>query len=287
MKKIAPALLALVIPIIASAQNTSNSDDSKGSFLGFLLFILVIYLIVRHHKKKSKQRFQESVKRTNAQKSVEASLKFEGSESQTGKYLILDTETTGLPKSRYAEIDDFDSWPYPVQIAWMLFDEDRKVIKSANYILKQKTTIPTAASHIHKITTEIMKAKGVDPKAVYEELTNDIKNSKVIVAHNIEFDIPIIECDYLRNGFDKQLFYRKKKICTMKSSIEFCKLKRRNGGYKFPKLEELFGKLFYNDPTAQIQGAHDASVDTMVTAKCFFELLDKGIIELEAKEAVK
>ncbi|MDP4268357.1 MAG: hypothetical protein Q8880_13120 [Bacteroidota bacterium] len=32
-----------------------------------------------------------------------------------------------------------------------------------------------------------------------------------------------------------------------------------------------------NDHIERVQGAHDASIDTIVTAKCFFELMDKEI----------
>jgi hypothetical protein len=61
----------------------------------------------------------------------------------------------------------------------------------------------------------------------------------------------------------------------MKSSIDFCKLPPlRFGEYKWPKLEELYTKLF----GTTISGAHDAMADIEATKKCYFELIRRGII---------
>ena len=43
-------------------------------------------------------------------------------------YLILDTETTGLPKKFNAPITDLDNWPRCVQSAGQLHDYDGTLI---------------------------------------------------------------------------------------------------------------------------------------------------------------
>ena len=64
------------------------------------------------------------------------------------------------------------------------------------------------------------------------------------------------------------------KICTMKSSIDLCKLPPvRYGSFKFPKLEELHHHLF----GCSFDGAHDALEDVRATARCFFEMKKLGI----------
>ena len=62
----------------------------------------------------------------------------------------------------------------------------------------------------------------------------------------------------------------------MKCSADFCAIPSNSpyGGYKWPKLEELYRKLF----GYTFDGAHDALADVEATRKCYFELKKKGIL---------
>ena len=72
----------------------------------------------------------------------------------SNKYLIFDVETTGLPIEWEASVYDVDNWPRVVQIAWQLYDDDKKLLKEYNFIIKPDGyVIPNQASHIHNITT--------------------------------------------------------------------------------------------------------------------------------------
>ena len=64
----------------------------------------------------------------------------------------------------------------------------------------------------------------------------------------------------------------------MKETINYCSIPNYDGRLKFPKLTELYKKLFDYD----IEQKHNAESDALLTAKCFKELLDKGIIELDS-----
>ena len=64
-----------------------------------------------------------------------------------------------------------------------------------------------------------------------------------------------------------------KSICTMKATVDFCKIPD-NYGYKYPKLQELHKKLF----GYPFEDAHNAMTDIIATKKCFFELKRRGII---------
>lgn len=59
----------------------------------------------------------------------------------------------------------------------------------------------------------------------------------------------------------------------MKSSVEFCKIEN-SYGYKFPKLSELYFKLYnYN-----LNNSHNAEIDVLHTLKCFKKLKEICII---------
>ena len=79
------------------------------------------------------------------------------------KFLVFDTETTGLPKSKYAEPEDTWKFPYVVQLSWLIFNTGTnkvealrdKIIRLPNYI-----KIPQRATEIHGITQEQMLEEG-------------------------------------------------------------------------------------------------------------------------------
>lgn len=63
------------------------------------------------------------------------------------------------------------------------------------------------------------------------------------------------------------------RVCTMKKTVDFCHLPGTYG-YKFPKLKELYKILF----GYEFSNAHNATSDVDATAKCYFELVNRGII---------
>lgn len=193
------------------------------------------------------------------------------SQTEKGKYLLFDTETTGLPRKRNAEPEDLANWPYIVEIAWYLIDEEGLLVDGCHYIVKQNVSIPLAATEIHHISTQKMLTEGVDAQRVYSEFVESAEKAEYIIAHNLDFDMPIIECELLRNGFDKILF-AKKQFCTMKTGRNFCTVYDRAGHLKNPKLVELFGELYFNDPYMKIEGTHNALADTNMLYRCFMKM---------------
>ncbi|MFZ6022015.1 MAG: hypothetical protein ACOYT9_00915 [Patescibacteria group bacterium] len=100
---------------------------------------------------------------------------FDDSDKTEGEYLVADIETTGLPIKRKAKPEDFDNWPYIVQIGWLLFDNEGKCIELKHYVINQNIDIPKDSVAIHGITNEIAKEKGVSPKIAYTDFVNAIK----------------------------------------------------------------------------------------------------------------
>ena len=188
-------------------------------------------------------------------------------------YLFFDTETTGLPRNWKAPITDLNNWPRLVQIAWVLSDNSGKRIETKDFIIKPEGfTIPYEAAKVHRITTERAYKEGIDLAKVLNEFNDLISESDYIVAHNIDFDKMILGAELLRNNI-KTTFFQKPKLCTMKSSTNYCKIPG-NYGYKWPKLSELHIDLFGKD----FEEAHDASADINATEKCFWEMRKKGLI---------
>ena len=79
--------------------------------------------------------------------------------------------------------------------------------------------------------------------------------------------------EYIRYGH-KNILSSKRKFCTMKSSVKFCAIPGFKG-YKWPKLIELYRKLFSKD-----FNQHNALDDIKATADCFWELKKRRVIKL-------
>jgi DNA polymerase III epsilon subunit-like protein len=181
--------------------------------------------------------------------------------------LFFDTETTGVPRNYKAPASDLNNWPRLVQIAWLLANDDGTEIESAEYIVKPDGfTIPADAARIHGITTEVALREGAEIRVVLEGILSSLSKVSQLVAHNIDFDEKILGAELLRAGLPN-VVETKLRLCTMRSSTDFCRLPGAYG-FKWPKLDELHRKLF-NKPLA---GAHRALVDVRACARCYFEL---------------
>lgn len=191
------------------------------------------------------------------------------------KILFFDCETTGLPKNFKSTYKNIDNWPRIVQIAWIITDSEGTLVSEKNFIVKPDNfSIPKKASSIHGITNEIANFEGLNINYVLNNFIKDLLNSDFIVAHNIEFDRKVVNSELFRNGF-KNIIEENGCICTMKSSIDYCKITGEYG-YKYPKLEELFFKIFQQ----KINNIHNAFEDVKATKKCFFYLKEQNIITL-------
>ena len=187
--------------------------------------------------------------------------------------VFFDTETTGLPKNWKAPITDLNNWPRLIQIAWLIYDYDGKQLSQKNYIIKPDGfVIPADATAIHGISTERAHAEGVSLKSVLSEFNDLMSAAEFLVAHNMSFDEKIIGAELIRESFSN-ILENKKKICTMEIATSYCKIPGKYG-YKWPTLSELHTKLF----TTSFNEAHNAAIDIKATAKCFWELKEKGVI---------
>ena len=190
--------------------------------------------------------------------------------------LFIDTETTGKPKDWDAPISDYNNWPRLVEVAWIVTDENNNTITESEYIIYPKGfKIPKKAVKIHGITTKFAKKEGNRLKAILKELKTLIKKADFIIGHNIEFDTKILGAEFYRKDIKTKLFKRKH-LCTMKLSTDFCEIPGKYG-YKWPSLSELHDELF----NESFDEAHNALSDIRATRNCFWELVDHGWLRIK------
>lgn len=181
----------------------------------------------------------------------------------SSKTVFFDTETTGKdPTARL------------VQIAWALVDEEEHWWASNVAVIKPEGfEIPSEASAIHGITNEIASSIGIALRDALYEFISIVNKAEVLVAHNISYDVAIIENELKREAIDGGKFAQIEKICTMKRTTDFCKLPGPYG-YKWPRLEELHKILFQES----FSGAHDAMNDVRACVHCYYALKNRKII---------
>lgn len=193
-------------------------------------------------------------------------------------YLIFDTETTGLPKSKNTSKGKwYEKWPYIVQISWILYDGKKNMIKDIqDFIVKlpENILISNESSTIHGITNELSHKKGTTILEIIKKFNIVLNLCDMIIGHNIDFDINMLRAEYIRNNCVEPFKILKYKpiYCTMKNSIELCKIESINkyGKYfKWPKLVELHKKLFNTEP----KNLHNSLTDIYVTLRCFYMMI--------------
>jgi DNA polymerase-3 subunit epsilon len=188
-------------------------------------------------------------------------------------YLIVDCETSGLPRNWRAPVTDLANWPRAVELAWAGYDQEQRELLSASHIIRPEGfAIPPEAVRVHGITTERALAEGHRLRDVLADLSSAAAGAQAIVAHNASFDGSVIAAEYLRLGLESP-FRREEMVCTMKQSTDYCRLPGTYG-FKWPTLDELYQVLF-GAPTSV---AHDAGSDVAACARCFFELRKRGVI---------
>jgi len=206
------------------------------------------------------------------------------------RILVFDTETTGLPQSKFISPSTLHQWPHIVQFSYIIYDTSlNDIIQTKDYVIKlpESILISEESSKIHGITNEISQQNGVSVNDVLSEFFYFLRGVDLLIGHNVEFDINMIKVELLRiiniNSISKEqiklykyelhfLTNFKNISCTLKDSIKFCNIELidKNGKtyLKYPKLIELHEKLFNKTPT----NLHNSFNDILVTLRCFMKL---------------
>lgn len=203
------------------------------------------------------------------------------------KYLIVDTETTGLPIVYDAPYTDTDNWPRIIELSWELCWENGETIEKACDLIYPDGSwrFPTGAFwQEHGFTEAESLLNGVGPVFAFTKLAIAMNCADVMICHNLSYDKPIIECELYRykiypkavrrNLIDEGVYLKHglrtegvplKKECTKLLSTPILKLPGIYGNYSWPKLEVAYEYMFGEKMT----GAHHASSDVEACKKIY------------------
>lgn len=191
------------------------------------------------------------------------------------KIFVFDTETTGFVNKKDTSLE---AQPRIIQFSWILWElKDWKFIeeKRIDKLINPRIPIPYWSSQVNHIyDIDVKESPYIED--LIEEIMYFINTPDVIVWHNIEYDEEVLKIELRRLWLE--YMYRPKQIkCTMKESVDFCMIEWNWNRYKYPKLWELYKKLF----DEYFLWAHNAIVDVEATLRCFIKLVNDWIIKIE------
>lgn len=198
--------------------------------------------------------------------------------------MVFDTETSGLPtriNNKFPLFNNLEAYNQArlVQFSCIIYNlTENKKMEEIDFIIKPEGFVINN-SHIHNITNEIALNKGILINDLFIKLDKLMENFDInlIVGHNVIFDINIMKSEIFRFmkknmlvNFNLMKLFNKKYFCTMKNSINICKIPNTNypGKFKYPKLEELYFHLYGKKP----ENLHNSLNDTRYTLDCFIKI---------------
>lgn len=164
------------------------------------------------------------------------------------KVLILDLETTGLGFVRDA------IW----QVSYLICEETDGKLKVKEH---SEEVFLSALPTLFMLRRKKGRMKRHE-EIVREKIGKLIEDVDLVVAHNVAF-----ERDFLITYRIYSIGLTVKTYCTMKKTINLCKIEHKIYGYKYPKLSEAVSILL-NEKVDENK-LHDASYDVILTAKLY------------------
>lgn len=167
-------------------------------------------------------------------------------------YLIIDTETTGLPGKLSGEPT---TWIYQntarfaafraIQFAALLVDAEFNEVARWCYLLNTPVVCSAGALRVHKITDARRAVEGVSVGVVADMLATTLPQATHVIAHNALFDIELVAHEMYAAGRGEvlEMLHAKEYTCSM----------------------QIFGKkklgVLYKAAFARDFDAHDALAD--------------------------
>lgn len=198
------------------------------------------------------------------------------------KFLIFDTETTGLPKdsSKHA-FKEPNNWPHLVSISWVIMNEKfDKILSTQSFMIRPNGwTIPAESTIIHGITHQEATDYGYDLAEVMNKFLNE--ECDAYVAHNIHFDKNVIYNAILWDlKYEQFKGLLKPKICSLRIGQKLCKLPKN----KPPKLFEMY--TWATKKEVDTTKLHSSLYDTELLCDClrYSDEIRKGLLESYLKQ---
>lgn len=190
----------------------------------------------------------------------------------TNNYVILDTETNGIGTFRPAR-------QRVIQWSWITSDGEER-----NYFVKNGVDA-ISPSVPHDITLATLSNHGTEFDIIYSQFKKDLSKFKTVIAHNAIFDMGCIRNELKLRNYPSEEIEKFRSIpvfCTMNKTVKYCAIPMKNKegklykNYKWPRLDELYFKLFNSEPDAKL---HDSLEDCKVLKQCYDECMKRQLFK--------
>jgi DNA polymerase-3 subunit alpha len=180
--------------------------------------------------------------------------------------LFIKIESNGLPKNNALDVskENLTCWPNLISIYYKIGKintETNKVDISLQsyHIVKPTFQISIHAQKVHELSEEEMNSSGEDIKDILNKMNKDITDNdvKIIIGHNILFDVNITKAEILRNDLEIDLD-KYDLVDTMTYKHE----------YKRINLEKLYMNLY----DRKFKKSHKRKSLINIIIKCFEHL---------------
>lgn len=169
---------------------------------------------------------------------------------------FLDIETTGLIRNEL----DYENYPRIIQIAY--YNSYKKEFKTI-YIKPDGFIVPDEIEKLTGISNEFLLDTGVSIKEALNSI--DLPENCPIVGHNIDFDLSILDSEYLRIMKNPNTYIANK---FRNGSQTFCTMRKFASIFntKYPTLSEMYNYFFDDIPSHRL---HDAKNDLTILIDCY------------------
>jgi DNA polymerase III epsilon subunit-like protein len=178
------------------------------------------------------------------------------------KTIFLDLETIGIPRQVNRKFlspknnEAYDSARI-IQMAWIVVEMNE--ILQDNIFLIKPDNFKILNTFVHGITQDAAEQNGVDIKLVLQFFLQDLKDVKLIVCHNVDFDISILKNEIFRANLNQDKLEITNTYCTMREATK--------PGRTWPKLSNLYREFFKEEFPA-----HDALEDSYACLRCYYKM---------------
>jgi len=174
--------------------------------------------------------------------------------------LAFDTETTGLIYNATLPIA---KQPEIIEFYGCLFDDKTGEVKEELDLLITPTRhVSEEITSITGITNAMLKGKP-SFKDCSIRIYDLIRNAKFVTAHNLSYDMEMIEFEFKRLG-SAAIDWPSTTICTVEQTVHLRGIRL--------SLSHLHKYLF----NESFEGAHRAKQDVQAQVRCFMELKKRG-----------
>jgi len=196
-------------------------------------------------------------------------------------HIVLDCETTGLLKNPLAPLadqpavyeffalilerdDETGEW-HELDNIHALMNPGKHIPQPGDIENGRALTMKNAPGAITGFTDE-MVAHNPFFADWFEAIEYEIRYADVVIAHNANYDISVLNYEAERIG--KTFEWPSKIVCTVEATTHFHGARMR------------LGDLYYFLFNEVLEKAHSAEADVRATARCYRELIKRGVISV-------